>query len=362
MNLGPGAEFDRIRAIFGRLAELLPNNTPLGDDCALVPFGNATLAVSIDTSLEGVHFRTDWLDFKEIGFRAAGAALSDLAAEGAVPGGLLGSLGLPPHTGKGTDPAVEIMEGVAAMAGNVGAQILGGDMTRAERYSIDVCVLGTAERPVRRSGAREGDALWVTGYLGGAALALERLTAGKKMDKPLHNRYACPEPRLDAGRWLAHQGAAAPPREPLPAGKKRNKPLHNRYACPEPRLDAGRWLAHQGATAMIDISDGLVADAQHLAAASEVGIEINLERIPCWENVDAMMAASSGEEFELLLTMPPAFGDASASSFRAQTGVHLTRIGTCLRGAGGRRGGVRLLDHNKSVPLPAGYDHFAPRQ
>ena len=322
MNLGPGAEFDRIRAIFGRLAELLPNNTPLGDDCALVPFGDATLAVSIDTSLEGVHFRTDWLDFKEIGFRAAGAALSDLAAEGALPVGLLVSLGLPPHTGKGTDPAVEIMEGVAAMAGNVGAQILGGDMTRAERYSIDVCVLGTAERPVRRSGAREGDALWVTGYLGGAALALERLTAGKKMDKPLHNRYACPEPRLDAGRWLAHQGA----------------------------------------TAMIDISDGLVADAQHLAAASEVGIEINLERIPCWENVDAMMAASSGEEFELLLTMPPAFGDASASSFRAQTGVHLTRIGTCLRGAGGRRGGVRLLDHNKSVPLPAGYDHFAQRQ
>src|ERR1044072_8641411 len=68
MNLGPGAEFDRIRAIFGRLAELLPNNTPLGDDCALVPFGDATLAVSIDTSLEGVHFRTDWLDFRKSDF------------------------------------------------------------------------------------------------------------------------------------------------------------------------------------------------------------------------------------------------------------------------------------------------------
>jgi thiamine-monophosphate kinase len=319
MNLGPGVEFDRIRAIFERLSELLPNNEPLGDDCALLTLGNVTLAVSIDASLEGVHFRTDWLDFKEIGFRAAGAALSDLAAEGALPVGLLVSLGLPPYTGKSTDPAVEIMEGVAAMAGNVGAQILGGDMTRAEKYSVDICVLGTAERPVRRSGAQEGDAVWVTGYLGGAALALARLTAGQKMDKPLHNRYACPDPRIDAGHWLANHGA----------------------------------------TAMIDISDGLVADAQHLAAASQVGIEINLERIPCWEDVDAMAAVASGEEFELLLTMPPAFGDASVSSFRAQTGVQLSRIGTCLRGAGGRRGGVRLLDHNKAVPLPAGYDHFA---
>jgi thiamine-monophosphate kinase len=320
MNLGPGNEFDRIRAIFARLTSLLPENAPLGDDCALLPFGEVTLALSIDASVEGIHFRTDWLDFKEIGFRAAGAAFSDLAAEGATPVGLLASLGLPPQeNGTKPDPAVEIMEGVAAMAGHVGAQILGGDMTRSEKYAVDVCVIGRAEHPVRRSGAREGDALWVTGYLGGAALALEKLRAGERMSKLLRNRYACPEPRIEAGRWLA---------------------VH-------------------GATSMIDISDGLAADAQHLAAASEVGIEINLEQIPCWEAVDAMAAVASGEEFELLLTMPPTFGDASASSFRADTGMHLSRIGTCLRGAGGRRGGVRLLDHNKPVPLPAGYDHFA---
>src|SRR6266702_2944091 len=74
MNLGPGKEFDRIRAIFNRISELSPEAEGLGDDCALVPLGTTTLAVSIDASLEGVHFRTDWLDFKEIGFRAAGAA------------------------------------------------------------------------------------------------------------------------------------------------------------------------------------------------------------------------------------------------------------------------------------------------
>jgi thiamine-monophosphate kinase len=192
-------------------------------------------------------------------------------------------------------------------------------MTRSEKYVVDVCVIGRAEHPVRRSGAREGDAVWVTGYLGGAALALEKLTNNERLSKTLRNRYACPEPRIDAGRWLASHGA----------------------------------------TAMIDISDGLAQDAQHIAAASEVSIEISLERIPCWEDVEPMAAVASGEEFELLVTMPPTFGDASASSFRADTGVELTRIGTCLRGAGGRRGGVRLLDRNKPVALPPGFDHFA---
>jgi len=320
MNLGPGKEFDRVRGILAQLAEVVGDVSELGDDCALIPFGAVTLAVSIDNSLENVHFRTDWLNFKEIGFRAAGAALSDLAAEGAKPLGVLVSLGIPPMDGqKGADPAAEIMAGVASMVKNVDAKVLGGDLARSDRYLVDVCVIGVADRPVRRSGAREGDGLWVTGYLGGAALALEHFSAGKSM----------------------------------PAA------LRNRYVSPEPRIEAGLWLASHGASAMIDISDGLTADAQHLAAASEVGIEINLEHIPCWEGVDAMAAVASGEEFELLCTMPPAFGDTSVSAFRAQTGLQLTRIGTCMRGAGGRRGGVRLLDHSNPVELPAGYDHFA---
>ncbi len=320
MNLGPGKEFDRVRGILAQIGEIAGDVSDLGDDCALIPLGSTTLAVSIDNSLENVHFRTDWLDFKEIGFRAAGAALSDLAADGAKPLGLLVSLGIPAANGKkGADPAAEIMAGVARMAKNVEAKVLGGDLARSDRYMVDVCVIGVADRPVRRSGARDGDGLWVTGYLGGAALALAQFRAGKSM----------------------------------PAA------LRNRYVCPEPRIEAGRWLAGHGATAMIDISDGLTADAQHLAAASEVGIEINLEQIPCWEGVDALAAVASGEEFELLCTTPPTFGDANVSAFRAQTGLQLTRIGTCLRGAGGRRGGVRLLDHSKPVALPAGYDHFA---
>jgi thiamine-monophosphate kinase len=321
MNLGPGKEFDRLRGIFDRIAELGADSEALGDDCAIIPLGKTILAASIDSSLQDVHFRTDWLDFKEIGFRAAGAALSDLAADGATPFGVLVSLGIPPANGtQGTsDPAAEIMAGVATMVHNLGAQVLGGDLVSSERYFIDVCVLGTAERAVRRAGAHEGDGLWVTGYLGGAALALAGFRAGKK----------------------------------LPAA------LRNRYACPEPRIEAGRWLAAHGATAMIDISDGLAGDSQHLAAASDVGLEINLEHVPCWEGVEALAALESGEEFELLMTMPPTFSDANASSFRAETGNHLTRIGVCLRAAGGRRGGVHLMDGTKRISLPRGYDHFA---
>lgn len=320
MNLGPGKEFDRIRGIIAQIAAISGDVSHLGDDCALLPVGGTTLALSIDNSLENVHFRTDWLDFKEIGFRAAGAALSDLAADGAKPLGVLVALGIPPANAKqGADPAAEIMAGVATMVNNLEAKVLGGDLVRADRYMVDICAIGTAEHAVRRSGAHEGDALWVTGYLGGAALALQRFQSGDRMSAALRNRYACPEPRIAAGRWLA---------------------------------------AH-GASAMIDISDGLAADAQHLGAASEVSIEINLEHIPCWEEVDPLTAVASGEEFELLCTMPSTFSDASASAFRAETGLQLSRIGTCLRGAGGRRGGVRLLDHSKPVALPAGYDHFA---
>ena len=294
-------EFDRLREIFARLGSRAGE---LGDDCALVPLGGTTLALSIDCSIEGIHFRTDWLTFEEIGWRSAAAALSDLAAEGAAPVGVLVSLGMPAGS---TDHGAEIMSGVGDAAQSVGAKVLGGDLTRSEQYLVDVCVLGTAERPVRRAGAKVGDGAWVTGRLGGAALAL-------------------------AGYRLG----------PRPGG-----PLGRRYAHPEPRVAAGRWLAAHGATAMIDISDGLAADAGHLATASAVGLEIALERLPCWDGALPLAAAASGEEFELLVTLP--------ASFKGTPDFELTRIGECVRG-----GGVRLLEGNTPVALPAGYDHFAP--
>ncbi|HEU5261518.1 MAG TPA: thiamine-phosphate kinase [Gemmatimonadales bacterium] len=314
---GQGGEFGLLRTIFARLAAVR-GGRDLGDDCALIRLGRTTLAASIDLSVEGVHFRTDWLSFEEIGWRAAAAALSDLAAEGATPVGVLVSLGLPravPGKRKGEGAAPEIMIGVAAAARSVGAVVLGGDLARTARYLVDVCVLGTAERPVRRSGARAGDGVWVTGTLGGAALALAAL------------------------------------RERRPISPR----LFGRYARPSPRVEAGRWLARHGATAMIDISDGLAADAGHLAAASRTRIEIELERIPCWPGVAPGVAAASGEEFELLVVLPPRFGAAGARAFHRATGLALTRIGTCTAGRG-----LRMRENGRPITPPPGFDHFPP--
>lgn len=315
-TLGPGAEFDRLRAIFTRLGNA---GQDLGDDTALLRLGGKTLAVSLDLSLEGVHFRTDWLSLAEIGWRATAAALSDLAAEGAKPIGVLVSLGLPGRgTGDegGVDPGVEIMAGVAAAAKDVGAKVLGGDLVRSERYIVDVCVLGTAVRPVRRSGARPGDGIWVTGALGGAALAL----AGFRTGAP-------------------------------PVGA-----LRQRFARPVPRIAAGHWMAKHGARAMIDLSDGLAADAGHLAAASGLALEIDLERVPCWPGATPRDAAASGEEYELLVALPRGFGEPRARAFTRANGLALTPIGRCAVGSG-----VRLSEGGRAVPLPGGFDHFAAR-
>ncbi len=307
--LGGGAEFDRIRSIYARLGSAAYG---LGDDCALLRADKATIALSIDLSVEGVHFRREWLSLPEIGYRAAVAALSDLAAEGARAAGLLVSLALPADRPAGE--AAEVMGGVGEAAALAGAKVLGGDLSRAPQLIVDVCAVGTAPRPVRRVGAEPGDGIWVTGRLGGAALALRE--------------------------HLAHR--------PL------SPDLAQRFSRPEPRLAAGQWLASQGAHAMIDVSDGISTDAGHIAAASGVAVEIALERIPCWGGAQSILAVASGEEYELLVALSPAFGETQARAFAGLVGLPLTRIGACTAGAG-----VRFTDRGAPVNPPAGYDHFA---
>jgi len=203
------------------------------------------------------------------------------------------------------------MAGVGAACRAVSAQVLGGDLVRADKLMVDVCVLGTAERPVRRAGAKAGDGVWVTGTLGGAGRALAGLQTGRALDAKLRDRYAKPEPRIKAGLWLASHGA----------------------------------------TAMIDISDGLAQDAGQLAAASGVAVAIQLEKLPCWPGVTAVAAAASGEEFELLVTLPADFKD--AATFVKATGLSLTRIGSCSAGSG-----TQVTSKQQPVTLPPGFDHF----
>ena len=314
LRLGAGGEFDRLRAIFARLG---PAARDLGDDCALVSVAGKTLAISIDLSLEGVHFRTDWLSFREIGWRATAAALSDLAADGAQPLGVLVSLGVPGNRQRlSGNASLEIMAGVGAAARSVGAHVLGGDLVRSPRYLVDVCALGLVARPVRRNGARPGDRLWVTGRLGGAGRALHALQAGQRL-------------------------------EPV---------LRRRFARPVPRIAAGSWLARHGARAMIDISDGLAGDAGHIAAASGVAIAIELERVPCWPGVTARDALASGEEYELLVALPRGFQESDARAFRRATRLPLTRIGTCTSGRE-----VRITNNGRQIAAPRGFDHFPAR-
>ena len=316
LPLGPGAEFDRLRAIFARLGAV---GQGLGDDTALLRLGATTLAVSMDLSLEGVHFRTEWLSFAEIGWRATAAALSDLAAEGAKPVGVLVSLGVPGGRGKREG-------GRATMRPRSWrASRRRRSMSAPRCWAATWCARsatswmsacsGTVQRPVRRSGAHAGDGVWVTGELGGVARALEGFRSRS-----------------------APEGA-----------------LRERFSRPMPRIPAGRWLAQHGARAMIDISDGLAADAGHLAAASGIALEIELERIPCWSGMTPRDALASGEEYELLVALPKGFGERSAQAFTRATGLALTLIGRCVKGAG-----VRLTEAGRSVPAPAGFDHFAP--
>jgi thiamine-monophosphate kinase len=316
VGLGAGPEFDRIRAIAQVLGE---RAAPLGDDCAVIPLGGTNVVASVDCSVEGVHFRTDWLTFEEIGWRSTSAALSDLAAEGAGVIGVMVSVGVPQGVKRekgNVDSVVELMKGVGAAVASVGGKVLGGDLVRSDKWLVDVTALGTANRPVTREGARAGDGMWVTGTFGGAGLALDGLRR----------------------------------KTVLAAG------LRARYAHPEPRISAGLWLAAHGARAMVDVSDGLAADVGHLAAASKVEISLTLQAIPCWPGVAAPAALESGEEFELAVVLPAAFGEAESAAFVREVGLPLTRIGECRMGSG-----VRVHDRGRVVPTPSGFDHFAPR-
>ena len=307
--LGGGAEFDRIRAISARLGS---RAGPLGDDCAFIVAAGETLAVSTDVSVEGVHFRREWLSPAEIGWRAAAAALSDLAAAGASVVGLLAALTLP----RGADPGlvVELMDGVGDAVASAGGRVLGGDLSSGEAMALAITVIGRADHPAHRRGARPGDGLWGTGSLGGARAALAAWQAG---------------------------------REPAPRARER-------FARPVPRIREGAWLAAHGATAMLDLSDGLAGDARHLAAASEVAVVIDLAAVPVDSGVTAevlgdesaqVFAARGGEDYELLVAMPPAF--------RGAEGLDLTRVGSVAAG-----GGARFQLDSGEVVL-SGYDHFA---
>lgn len=288
-----------------------PRALAVGDDAAVlaVPQGER-LVVSTDTSVVGVHFREAWMTPAEIGWRATMAALSDLAAMGATPLGMLLALVLP----ESFLPELNgLADGIGEAAATAGAPILGGDLTRGDQLTIGVTVLGSAASPVPRSGARPGDLVYVTGRLGGSGAALAAFERGGNPS---------PEDRA-------------------------------RFAHPVARIREGLWLRDSGASAMIDISDGLVADLGHMASASGAQIDIELARVPTVFGVDPTAAVASGEEYELALAAPSALNTAQ---FRERFDLELTPIGRVVEAATPR---VRFLRDGILVDLASGYDHFS---
>lgn len=236
-------EFALIAAIGNALPASADLIVGVGDDAAVVRAPDGRVVATTDMLIEGRHFRREWSAARDIGAKAAARNLADVAAMGARPTALLVSFAGPGELQ--VSWVLELVAGITQESSAAGAAVAGGDTSSADVVMLALTALGDLEgrRPVTRSGARAGDVVAVTGSLGGAAAGLALLSAG-----------------------LANQD---PGLEPLIRAHRR----------PNPPYDAGPQAAELGATAMIDISDGLIADLGHVASASGVLIELQTSAI-----------------------------------------------------------------------------------
>jgi thiamine-monophosphate kinase len=312
-----------------------------GDDAAVTAPAGAT-ATSVDAVVDGIHFRREQASLAQIGRKALATALSDLAAMGAEAGEAYVVLGVPSDLDE--DGCIELVDGMADLAAATGTSLAGGDVTRARELFLAITVVGhapDADAFVSRAGARPGDALVLTGEIGGAAAGLALLNG----------------PHLDADFvfWDAYASQKT---------KSASAGLVRRQLEPVPRLGTGRALANSGATAMIDLSDGLGGDARHLAEAGAVGLRIEAGALPLAPGVAEVatatrrdplaLAAGGGEDYELLASIPAGRFEQAVGVVRDAEGIELTKIGEVVVGEGVeiRLPGGELLE-------VAGFDQLA---
>lgn len=308
-RLGMAGDAQPARRIAGRLL------VGPGDDAAVLAPGAATIA-SVDLLIEGPDFRRDWSGAFDLGAKSVAVGLADIAAMGAVPTALLIGLSVPADL-----PLAwieELADGVADECRVAGATVVGGDVSGGERVGISVTALGDAAgvAPVRRGGARPGDLVVVSAATGRSAAGLAALTAGRGDDPDLATVVA------------AHR---------------------------RPRVDyaAGRRLAQAGATAMLDVSDGLLADLGHIAAASGVRIDLDRAKLPVADEVAAAAAIlgadpmpwvlTGGEDHAFAATLPPAA--------TVMDGIHVI-------GAVGSGSGITVDGSPAGSGQPPGWRHF----
>jgi thiamine-monophosphate kinase len=289
-----------------------------GDDAAVVAAPDGRVVATTDVLVDTVHFRLDWSTPEQVGRRAAAANLADVAAMGAVPTALLVGLACPAATPVAT--LTGLADGLWAEAEAVGAGVVGGDVASSSQLMVSVTALGSLEGrpPVLRGGARPGDLVALRGRVGWAAAGLAVLQRGFRSPAAVVNAHRVPEPPYAAG--------------------------------PE--------AARAGATAMIDVSDGLLADLGHVARASEVVLDLRsatLEVPTRLADVGAALGAdprhwmlTGGDDHALAATFPP----------EALLPFGWIRIGTVLP-AGSRGDAAVLVDGRPYDGGPGGWDHFA---
>ncbi|GGG89028.1 thiamine-phosphate kinase [Edaphobacter dinghuensis] len=309
----------------------------IGDDCAILrPPAGTEVLVTTDFTLEGRHFRRDLHSPESVGHRCLARGLSDLAAMGATPMTAFLSLALPADlvtTAKGRGWIARFFRGLRSLAGRHDITLAGGDTAQSPADAIlaDIVLLGTAPRgrALRRSGAKPGDALYVTGALGGAAAELSSM--------------------------LAHNVNPA----------KGSKAGEHPQTFPEPRVGVGQALLRRKlATACIDISDGISTDLAHLCRSSGVTAELEQAAIPLHPLASKLSPAAAlsaalhgGEDYELLFAAP-----ASVRMPRQLSGVPITRIGQ-FRHRQATRPLITLLepDGSRATLEPQGWEHFSGR-
>ncbi|WP_261564749.1 thiamine-phosphate kinase [Frankia gtarii] len=315
-------EFELIRAITARFARGRDVLVGPGDDAAVLAAPDARVVVTTDLLLEGRHFRRDWSSGVDVGHKAAAQNLADVAAMGARPTGLFVGFAAPGDLT--VDWALALADGLAAECASAGASVAGGDISSADAIMLGVTALGDLEgrAPVLRSGARPGDMVVLAGSVGRAEAGLALLTAGRGHDAD-----------VDAG-WAELVAAHRRPRPPYPLGPA---------------------LAAAGAHAMCDVSDGLVQDLGHIAAASQVRIDLDLAALTNLAADGPLRSAAAelgadpldwvltgGEDHALVACLPPS----------AVIPAGCEQIGLVLPGAGVTLAGQPAVGRG-------GWNHFA---
>jgi thiamine-monophosphate kinase len=311
----------------------------IGDDAAVIrapraapPASSHSLVVSVDAIVEDVHFRRGWLSWSDLGYRAVVAALSDLAAMAATPEWALLSIGLP----RDLPPpvALELVEGSGRAARAYGIDIAGGDTTRSRTLFLSVTVGGVAGSPLTRSGGSAGDVLVASGSLGAARAALLSWD----------------------GSWSRSRSRS---RRDLATAVAR---VRRRFARPRARFREAFALHDRGVRALIDVSDGLLSEAAHLARASRLTAVIDLARVPIHRDARAIFvaleldpvlaAATSGEEYALLGAVP------AAEARKAEDLPGVSRVGELTARRRGADVLVRARDGRLTKPETLGWRHF----